>query len=93
MKYMVILEEKEPVEENRAKSWEITKARTERREKGERLSMNKITPIFHSMEVPGKAYYVVDCEAKQLMELVRDLGTVKNIKIIPVETSEEWQKL
>jgi hypothetical protein len=92
MKYMIISERKDPMEKYDAKVSEIDKARIESREKGERLSMNKVTPIFASIESPRKLYYVVDCEAKQLMELVRDFRTVMNIKIIPVESLEEWQK-
>jgi hypothetical protein len=93
MKYLIISERIDPAEKYDAKVAELEKARVESREKGERLSMNKVTPIFGTIEAPRKLFYVVDCEAKQLMELVRDMRTVFKTKIIPVETLEGWQEI
>jgi hypothetical protein len=50
--------------------------------------MNKVTPMFRTLESPPRIFYVVDCEAQQLRRLVSDLGAVHNIKIIPVEQGE-----
>ncbi|MHA2062414.1 MAG: hypothetical protein ACW963_09015, partial [Candidatus Sifarchaeia archaeon] len=75
-------------EENRKKAREIEKDRVESREKGERLSMNKVTPMFRTLESPSRLFYVVDCELQQLQRLISDFGNVHKIKIIPVETGE-----
>jgi hypothetical protein len=93
MKYLVIQEMKEPVEENWAKALEIEKKRTRRREKGERTSGKMITQMFFTLEIPVKGYWVVDCEPEQIVEWINDYKAFMNAKIIPVLTREEWGKI
>ena len=90
MKYMIIGEIKEPVEENMAKSMEIEK---KRQEKGDVLSDKMITPMFYPIVTPPKAYWVVDCERKDVMKWANDYRGVLNAKIIPVETRQDWAKI
>ena len=90
MKYLIISEAKEPVEENLVKSREIEK---KRQEKGDSLTDKMVTPMFFPVASPPKSYWVVDCEIEDVMKWANDYRGVLNAKIIPVATRQEWAKL
>jgi hypothetical protein len=94
MKFLIIHEFKEPIEENLAKALEKEKERGKLREKGKRKPMMKmITPMFMTSELPFKSYWVVDCEYEQIVEWMNDYRAFMNAKISPVITREEWENL
>ena len=88
MKYMIIYEFKEPLEESLAKASEIEK---KRHEKGE--IMHGLTPLYAAASLPMKTYMVVDCEPKDIMKWAKSYQAVLACaQIIPVMTREEWVK-
>jgi hypothetical protein len=92
MKYMIIQQVKEPLEENIAKTYEIEK---KRQEKGEAFSLHNkmLTPQYMSLNGHPTLFWVVDCEPEDLVKFSKAYGNVLSIEAIPVVTRNEWEKL
>ena len=91
MKYMIIHEMNEPWEENYEKVLTVEKDRSK---KGVGFSTkNMITPMFISIAMPNKTFWVVDCEPEDIIRWSKDYQLLMKSKIIPVMTREEWAQL
>lgn len=91
MKYMIIQQVKEPLEENISKTYEIEK---KRQEKGEAFSLHNkmLTHQYISLNSHPTLFWVVDCEAEDLVKFSKAYGAVMDIEAIPVVTRQEWEK-
>ena len=90
MRYLLVMEVKEPFEENWKKAMEIM---SERRQKGETWGKESLLGGNHRfLSAARKGMNVVDTSEAKIAKYIAAYESVLNIKFSPIMHSVEWEK-